>query len=54
MTQRQKLTRRAALAGMGMALGAHALTSGHRAAAVQGQPPGRDPLAAIPIIPSAC
>src|SRR5262245_31473960 len=50
MTQRKKFTRRAALAGMGMALGAHA---GHRwggtAAAAQAQPPGRDPLATIPV-----
>lgn len=50
MTQRRKVTRRAALAGMGMALGAHALHHrGGAVAAAQEQPPARDPLAAIPI-----
>ena len=50
MTNRKRLTRRAALSGMGLTLGAGALAP-HALAAevVQQQPAGRDPLAAIPI-----
>src|SRR5438874_97697 len=48
MKQRKKFTRRAALAGMGLALGAHALDRGTATAAQPAQPT-RDPLAAIPI-----
>ena len=50
MTQNRKVTRRAALAGMGMALGVQALhQGGGEAAAGATQPSSRDPLAAIPI-----
>src|SRR5262249_7099195 len=47
---KRKFTRRAALAGMGLALGAHAVDrrSG-RAGAAQPAQPTRDPLAAIPV-----
>lgn len=47
MNQRKKLTRRAALSGLGMAVGAGVLHTSRKAGAAQ--PAGRDPLAAIPI-----
>src|SRR5262245_16411592 len=50
MTSTRKFTRRAALAGMGLALGVHALDRrAGTAVAAQPRQPTRDPLAAIPI-----
>ncbi len=49
MMNRRKLTRRAALTGIGLAVGSGILGQKREAAAVQPRPSGRDPLAAIPI-----
>jgi CubicO group peptidase (beta-lactamase class C family) len=49
MRSRKKLTRRAALSGMALAVGSGFLKQTSGAAAAQPRPPARDPLAAIPI-----
>lgn len=49
MKKRNKLTRRAALAGVGVALGAAPVLEGTLPTATAAQVPQRDPLAAIPI-----
>jgi N-acyl-D-amino-acid deacylase len=49
MRNRKKLTRRAALSGMALAVGSGFLKQTSGAAAAQPRPPARDPLAAIPI-----
>ena len=49
MMNPKKLTRRAALSGIGLAVGSGVLEQNLEAATVQPQPPVRDPRAAIPI-----